>query len=78
MATIINTGGRLFLNDENRGLMHLFPYTRPKVGDNVFWVDPCFWRGEKHTSRWGIVTDISGDMITIDNNTEVLLTELYL
>jgi hypothetical protein len=75
---IISTNGRLFLNDTERGLMYLFPYTKPKMGDEVFWVDPCFWKGAEHTSRWGVITAISGETITLDNNTEVLISELYL
>lgn len=69
---------RIFLNDSKRGLLHLFPCSKVKVGDEVFWIDPCYWNGEEHTSKWGIVTDINGEIITLNNMTEVLIHELYI
>ena len=77
-TNIISTNGRIFLNDSERGLQYLFPYTKPKIGEEVFWVDPCFWRGDEHTSRWAEVTDIRGEIIELDNGTEVTIDELYL
>lgn len=74
---IQSADGRLFLNDSERGLLRLYPCTRPKVGDEVFWIDPCYWHGEEHTSRWAEVTDIRGEIIELDNGTEVTINELY-
>ena len=74
---IQSADGRLFLNDSKRGLLRLFPCTRPKVGDEVYWIDPCFWDGDIHTSRWATIQEVREEMIVLDGDTEVLINELY-
>jgi len=81
---IIKINGHLFAEDNERGLVHLYPLKTVQqvikeiaVGDEVFWIDPCYWRGDEHTSRWAKVTDIRGEIIELDNGTEVTINELY-
>ena len=73
---LIQIDGKIFAEDE-RGLTDLYPLEEVEIGDEVFWIDPCYWRGDEHTSRWAKVTDIRGEIIELDNGTEVLITELY-
>lgn len=81
---LININGRLFTKDDERGLVHLYPLKTVQhvikevaVGDEVFWIDPCYWVGHEHTSRWAKVTNIIGEIIELDNGTEVTINELY-
>lgn len=78
MSNIIEIDGHLFAEDNERGLVELLcPLRKVAVGDEVFWIDPCYWRGDEHSSKWGIVTDVRGEIIELDNGTEVYLEELY-
>lgn len=59
----------------------LIPYSEykyPNIGDYVFWLDCSYNRGEKHTSRWGIITKYDNEMCIIDCDTEVPIDELYI
>lgn len=73
---LIQTNGKIFVEYE-RGLIDLYPCSCVAIGDEVFWIDPCYWRGVEHTSKWAIVTDIRGEIIELDNGTEVTIDELY-
>lgn len=75
---IIEMNGKIFAEDE-RGLVHLWPLDKDDVfiGNDVFWIDPCYWDGYEHTSRWGTITDIRGEIIELDNGTETYINELY-
>lgn len=73
---LIQIDGKIFAEDE-RGMINLYPYEHPQVGDEVFWIDPCYWDNDEHTSRWAEITDIQGEIIVLDYNTEVLVGELY-
>ena len=73
---IIVINGKIFAEDE-RGLIELYPCSCVAIGDEVFWVDPCYWKGDEHTSKWGIVTDIRGEIIELNNGTETYLNDLY-
>ena len=48
------------------------------IGRKVFWLDPCFFRKEYHTSTWATISEIEGDMVVLDNGTECLLSECYI
>ena len=81
---LIKINGNLFTKDYERGLVHLYPLKTVQhvikevtVGDEVFWIDPCYWVGHEHTSRWAKVTNIIGEIIELDNGTEVTINELY-
>lgn len=74
---LIKINGNLFTEDNERGLIHLYPLKKVAVGDEVFWIDPCYWVGHEHTSRWAKVTNIIGEIIELDNGTEVTINELY-
>lgn len=76
---IIEMDNRLFADDDERGLIDLCPLDKDNVfiGNDVFWIDPCYWSGHEHTSRWGTITDIRGEIIELDNGTEVTINELY-
>ena len=76
---IESDNGILFIEDDERGLLELYPLKKDDVfiGNNVFWIDPCYWRGEEHTSHWGTITDVRGEIIELDNGTEVTIDELY-
>lgn len=74
---IIEINDHLFAEDDERGLVDLYPVKKVVVGEEVFWIDPCYWRGDEHTSRWAKVTDIRGEIIELDNGTEVTIDELY-
>lgn len=74
---IIEINDNLFTEDDERGLVHLYPCSCVAIGDEVFWIDPCYWKGDEHASKWGIVTDIKGEIIELDNGTEVTIDELY-
>lgn len=76
---IESDNGILFIEDDERGLMELYPLKKDDVfiGNNVFWIDPCYWRGEEHTSHWGTITGVRGEIIELDNGTEVTIDELY-
>ena len=74
---LIKINGNLFADDDERGLVHLYPVKKVVVGDEVFWIDPCYWRGEEHSSKWGVVTDIRGEIIELNNGTETTIDELY-
>ena len=74
---LIEINDHLFAEDDERGLVDLYPLKEVAVGDEVFWVDPCYWNGHEHTSRWAEVTDIRGEIIELDNGTEVTIDELY-
>ena len=73
---LIQINGKIFAEDE-RGLIDLYPCHCIAIGDEVFWIDPCYWNGDEHTSRWAEVTDIRDEIIELDNGPEVLITELY-
>jgi hypothetical protein len=77
MTNVIEINNKLFAEDNERGLIDLYPCSAVAIGDEVFWIDPCYWRGDEHTSRWAEVTDIRGEIIELDNHTEVYLEELY-
>lgn len=75
---IIEINDRLFVEDDERGMVELFyPLNKVAIGDEVFWIDPCYWRGDEHASKWGVVTDIRGEIIELNNGTEVTIDELY-
>ena len=73
---IIIINGKIFTEDE-RALIELYPCSCVAIGDEVFWIDPCYWRGDEHTSKWGIITDIRGEIIELDYGTETYIDELY-
>lgn len=77
MSNIIEINNHLFAEDNERGMIDLYPLEEVEIGDEVFWIDPCYWRGDEHASKWGIVTDIRGEIIELNNGTEVYLEELY-
>lgn len=77
MSNIIEINNHIFVEDDDRGMIDLYPLEEVEIGDEVFWIDPCYWRGDEHTSKWGIVTDIRGEIIELNNGTEVYLEELY-
>lgn len=79
MATIIKMKGSYFVSDTERGMTELYPCTRKgiKIGDEVFWIDPSYLRGDEHASKWAKITDIRGEIIELDNGTEVTIDELY-
>ena len=74
---LIEINDHLFAEDDERGLVDLYPLKEVAIGDEVFWIDPCYWNGQEHTSRWAEVTDIRGEIIELDNGTEVTINELY-
>ena len=74
---IIEINNKIFAEHDERGLIDLYPCSCVAIGDEVFWIDPCYWRGDEHTSKWGMVTDIRGEIIELDNGTEVTIDELY-
>jgi hypothetical protein len=76
-TNIIEIDHHLFTEDDERGLIDLYPLKDPQIGDEVFWIDPTYWRGGEHASKWGIITDIRGEIIELDNGTETFLDELY-
>jgi hypothetical protein len=51
----------------------------PKVyiGKKIFWLDPCFFDKEYHTSDWKEIADVKGDIVICTDDTEVLLDECY-
>ena len=51
----------------------------PKVyiGKKIFWLDPCFFDEEYHTSDWKEIADVKGDIVICTDDTEVLLDECY-
>ena len=77
MDKLVQFNYKVWLDSEDRGLLDLYPVHTPKVGDEVYWIDPCYWRGEEHASKWGTITSINDEIITLDYNTEVLLEEIY-
>ena len=77
MDKLVQFNNRVWLESEDRGLLDLYPVQQPKLGEEVYWIDPCYWNGEEHTSKWGVITSINGEIITLDNQTEVLLEEIY-
>ena len=76
-AKIIEINNHLFAEDNERGMIDLYLLKEVEIGDEVFWIDPCYWRGDEHTSKWAIVTDIRGEIIELNYGTEVFLNELY-
>jgi hypothetical protein len=48
------------------------------IGRKVFWLDPCALDNREHTSDWKTITDIEDGVITLDNATEVYVSECYI
>lgn len=48
------------------------------IGRKVFWLDPCAFDENEHTSDWKTITDIEDGIITLDDATEVYLSECYI
>lgn len=48
------------------------------IGRKVFWLDPCAFDNREHTSDWKTITDIEDGVITLDNATEVYVSECYI
>lgn len=48
------------------------------IGRKVFWLDPCVFDNKEHTSGWKTITDIEDGVITLDNATEVYVSECYI
>lgn len=48
------------------------------IGRKVFWLDPCALDNREHTSDWKTITDIENGVITLDNATEVYVSECYI
>jgi hypothetical protein len=48
------------------------------IGRKVFWLDPCAFDNKEHTSDWKTITDIEDGVITLDNATEVYVSECYI
>jgi hypothetical protein len=48
------------------------------IGRKVFWLDPCALDDREHTSDWKIITDIEDGVITLDDATEVYISECYM
>lgn len=48
------------------------------IGRKVFWLDPCAFDNREHTSDWKIITDIEDGVITLDDATEVYVSECYI
>ena len=48
------------------------------IGRKVFWLDPCAFDNKEHTSEWKTITDIEDGVITLDNATEVYVSECYI
>ena len=58
-----------FINEGNMNIL---------VGRTVFWLDPCFKDNREHTSYWYKVVSVNGDILTLENCTECLITECYI
>ena len=48
------------------------------IGRKVFWLDPCAFDNREHTSDWKTITDIEDGVITLDDATEVYVSECYI
>lgn len=51
--------------------------TNVYIGKKIFWLDPCFFDKEYHTSDWKEIADVKGDIVICTDDTEVLLDECY-
>lgn len=65
---------------QNLDLFYLYDLVRDKslIGRRVFWLDPCAFDEREHTSDWKIITDIEDGIITLDEATEVYVSECYM
>lgn len=48
------------------------------IGRKVFWLDPCFFNKELHTSEWKEIKKIKGNIILFADGTEALFNECYI
>lgn len=65
---------------QNLDLFYLYDLVRDNslIGRKVFWLDPCAFDNREHTSDWKTITDIEDGVITLDNATEVYVSECYM
>lgn len=63
---------------KNLDSFDLFDLMKDIIGRKVFWLDPCALRGDEHTSGWREITEIDGDIVFLDNDTEVFINECYI
>lgn len=65
---------------QNLDLFYLYDLVRDNslIGRKVFWLDPCAFDDREHTSDWKTITDIEDGVITLDNASEVYVSECYM
>ena len=68
----------LYLQNLDLFYLHDLIVNDSLIGRKVFWVAPCALDDREHTSDWKIITDIEDGVITLDNATEVYVSECYI
>lgn len=65
---------------QNLDLFYLYDLVKDNslIGRKVFWLDPCAIDDREHTSDWKTITDIEDGVITLDDETEVYVSECYI
>ena len=68
----------LYLQNLDLFYLHDLIVNDSLIGRKVFWLDPCAFDNKEHTSDWKTITDIEDGVITLDNATEVYVSECYI
>lgn len=68
----------LYLQNLDLFYLHDLIVNDSLIGRKVFWLDPCAFDNREHTSDWKTITDIENGVITLDNATEVYISECYM
>ena len=68
----------LYLQNLDLFYLHDLIVNNSLIGRKVFWLDPCAFDNKEHTSDWKTITDIEDGVITLDNATEVYVSECYI
>lgn len=68
----------LYLQNLDLFYLHDLVHDNSLIGRKVFWLDPCAFDNREHTSDWKTITDIEDGVITLDNATEVYVSECYI
>lgn len=68
----------LYLQNLDLFYLHDLIVNDSLIGRKVFWLDPCAFDNREHTSDWKTITDIEDGVITLDNATEVYVSECYI
>ena len=68
----------LYLQNLDLFYLHDLIVNDSLIGRKVFWLDPCAFDNKEHTSDWKTITGIEDGVITLDNATEVYVSECYI